>query len=63
MTRRPTLDRPPTLDEHRAWAATATRNLTDPPLGADSTRRRTDARCSTLVTSMPRTRPKETAAT
>lgn len=31
---------PPTLDEHRAWAATAGRNWTDEPIGTTTTHRR-----------------------
>jgi hypothetical protein len=41
---------PPTLDEYRAWAATASRNWTDDPLGSDPTRRRADIRASNAIT-------------
>lgn len=55
MTRRPTLDQPPTLDEYRSWATTATRPLTDPPIGTHTLgRRTTDAANSTHVTTVPK---------
>jgi hypothetical protein len=41
---------PPTLAEYRQWAATATRNWTDYPIGNDTTRRQVDARASQIVT-------------
>ena len=48
MARRPTLDHGITLEQYLAWAETATRPLTDPPIGNPS-RRRTDAQNSALA--------------
>lgn len=42
---------PPTLEQWRAWAETATRNLTDSPIGRHTAgKREIDARNSELVT-------------
>ena len=46
-----------TLDEYRAWSATATRNLTDDPIGRHSiARRQADAAASRLIPHNPRRR-------
>ena len=45
---------PPTLEEWEEWAKTATRNLTDEPIGRHSVGKRlTDARNSEVVTPQP----------
>jgi hypothetical protein len=59
------LGRPPTLEQWRVWAATATRNYTDDPIGAKTLGRRiNDARHSRLVEQYTPTRQQaeETAA-
>lgn len=48
MAGRPNLSYGITLDEYLEWDATATRPLTDPPIG-NPTRRRTDAQNSLLA--------------
>lgn len=62
MARRPTLSYGVTLDEWRAFMETATRNLTDPPIGNPS-RRRTDAQNSALAPEPHHRTPAEEATT
>lgn len=62
MSRRPTLDYGITLEQYEAWAETATRPLTDPPIG-NPTRRRIDAQHSALAPEPHHRTPAEEATT